>query len=486
MELAPNAEIAGRYRVVRTLGRGGMGIVYEVEHHHTGQHLALKVLISTHGLPQGVGAEAIERFKREARASGKIKSEHVVRITDADAAPELDGAPFLVMELLEGTDLGAITDDKPASRADVVNWLRQAARGLSRAHALGIVHRDLKPENIFLTHRDDGSPLVKVLDFGIAKTLADASVQTQSGQIIGTPMYMAPEQALAGTAPITTKTDLYALGLIAFRLLTGQYFWRDGSLASLVAQILYNPIEPPSKRFPALGAEFDAWFLRACAREPAERFDSAPEQIEALAKALGVAVHESEPGQSGKSRVVVPIEPSALGMAKTFDVSTPVLSVRSAPAGTLDSSASAISAAAPAPRRTGRFVVIGFAIATIVTGTVILVNKSMTGNVSNAANPSASPSGGGAASVAATQSPAPTPSPTASSSVVAVTSAAASAPAPSVLAPIALVRPPTSTGASTKPSASSAPAPSPSPTVAASVPPPKPSAKYDPKNDEQK
>jgi len=478
MLLASDSEVAGRYRVVRAIGRGGMGVVYEVEHRHTGQHLALKVLVQPEGTHADTSTEAVERFKREARASGRIKSENVVRITDADVAPELDGAPFFVMELLEGSDLGSLTDEKPASRAEVVEWLRQAARGLSRAHELGIIHRDLKPENLFLTRRDDGAPLVKILDFGIAKTLADASVQTRSGQIIGTPMYMAPEQALAGTAPITIKTDLYALGLIAFRLLTSQYFWRDGSLAQLVAQILYNPIEPPTKRFPALGPEFDGWFLRACAREPEARFESAPQQVEALAKALGVASQESGADRSGPTRVVVPIEANAIAMAKTFDVSTPQ---PSAPARTLDSSASAISAPTPAPRRTGWLALIAVGTAALLGGGFFLLRNDSRRDRGSAAQAAASPSA--SAPAAST-----TVSTTALAPIVPPTPVATAPSTSTALAPTAVGKAPASTPVSAKASAS---APTAVPSVvasaapSASAPTPKPSASLDPLADQK-
>ncbi|MGH7295440.1 MAG: serine/threonine-protein kinase, partial [Polyangiaceae bacterium] len=144
-DLEAGREIAGRYRVVRFIGRGGMGAVYEVEHLHTGQHLAMKVLTAQHQ------ATTVERFKREARAASRIQSDHVVRVTDADVAPELDGAPFLVMELLDGADLERATAGKPAAKEQVVDWLRQVGRALGKAHEAGIVHRDLKPENLFLT-----------------------------------------------------------------------------------------------------------------------------------------------------------------------------------------------------------------------------------------------------------------------------------------------------------------------------------------------
>jgi serine/threonine protein kinase len=275
--------LGGRYRPERVLGRGGMGIVYVVEHVRTGQKLALK-LLAMHSNPS---PEAIERFKREARTSSKIRSDHVVLVTDADIAPELEGAPFLVMELLEGQNLAQAVGDSPAVPKDVVDWLRQVARGLSKAHELGIVHRDLKPENLFLAQRDDGVPLIKILDFGIAKMVADGVTKTQSGQLMGTPLFMAPEQALGGDEPITLQTDLFALGLIAFRLLTGRSYWRDGRISQLVAQILFEQVAAPSTRGSTLGPDFDKWFVQACHRDPSKRFPGAREMVEALAESLG-------------------------------------------------------------------------------------------------------------------------------------------------------------------------------------------------------
>jgi serine/threonine-protein kinase len=274
-------QIGGRYRPIRIIGKGGMGIVYEVEHLHTGQRFALKVLTPQPGA-------SVDRFKREARAASRIKSDHIVQVTDADVAPELGSAPYLVMELLEGSDLEGVTAKNPASAADVVAWLRQVARALVRAHDAGIIHRDLKPENLFLTTREDGSALVKILDFGVAKIVAEGSTLTQSGGILGTPAYMAPEQTDSHGPPVTHRADLYALGLIAFKLLTGRMYWRSGSLAQLLAQILAEPMPPASERGSSLGPAFDAWFGRACDRDPEKRFGSAVEQVEALAVVFGL------------------------------------------------------------------------------------------------------------------------------------------------------------------------------------------------------
>ncbi|HEU4537752.1 MAG TPA: serine/threonine-protein kinase, partial [Polyangiaceae bacterium] len=275
--------LAGRYRPIKALGVGGMGAVYMVEHAHTGEKLALKVLLTQ----ARASNDALERFKREARALALVRSEHVVRVTDADVAPELDNAPFLVMELLEGTDLERATRHKPQPPEVVIDWLRQIGRGLERAHALGITHRDLKPENLFLSKRDDGSDLIKILDFGIAKVRADgAGGRTQTGQVVGTPKFMSPEQARGETDAVGPAADIWALGLIAFRLLMGTDYWTATAVTLLLAQIIYEPIVPPSARGCGLGSGFDRWFLRSCDRDATARWASVREQVEALAEAL--------------------------------------------------------------------------------------------------------------------------------------------------------------------------------------------------------
>ncbi len=276
--------IASRYLPVRLIAKGGMGAVYEVEHARTGEHLALKVLLSR----LGSSPEALERFKREARAPARIKSEHVVRVTDADVAAELEGAPFLVMELLEGADLEQQAATSPPEPAQVIEWLRQVARTLDKAHGLGIVHRDLKPENLFLAKSENRASIVKILDFGIVKMTEEGAAGTGSGEILGTPKYMSPEQASAN-GRITPAADRFSLGLVAYRLLVGESYYRGGVL-NILAELLHAPLEPPSRRHPrpGLGVAFDAWFLRACNHDPNGRFASASEQIEALSAALGL------------------------------------------------------------------------------------------------------------------------------------------------------------------------------------------------------
>jgi serine/threonine-protein kinase len=282
--------IAGRYRVERQLGQGGMGSVYLVQHVHTDQQLALKLLHAA-----VVSDEvALTRFRREARATAKVDSDHVVKVTDADVAPELGGVPFLVMEWLRGQSLEEIVSRAGTLPPDeVVLYLRQAARALDKAHAVGIVHRDLKPDNLFLTRREDDTPLLKILDFGIAK-LTQSSEDPQrlkatgTGQVFGTPLYMSPEQIKAELDKICPQTDVWALGVIAHRLLLGAEPWSATTITALVAQIAYEPLPVPSKKGSTLGPEFDAWFAKCCGREPGDRFASASQAVSALARALDV------------------------------------------------------------------------------------------------------------------------------------------------------------------------------------------------------
>jgi eukaryotic-like serine/threonine-protein kinase len=276
--------IGGKYRPRSILGSGATGTVYAVEHTFTGDLLALK-LMKSH---LGASPDAIARFKREARAASRIRSQHVVRIFDADIAQELDGAPYLVMDLLEGSDLEQISHGNPVAPENVVGWLRQVAAPLDKAHRIGIVHRDLKPENLFLTRLDDGTAVVKILDFGIARIAAESPGTTQSGQVFGTPLYMAPEQARGDPTQVGPATDLFGLGQIAYTLLTGALYRTGTNLAQLMNEILNEPNQAPSERGFVLGAEFDQWFLRACHPDPAKRFGSAYEQVEALARALGL------------------------------------------------------------------------------------------------------------------------------------------------------------------------------------------------------
>jgi serine/threonine-protein kinase len=265
-----------------------MGVVYEVEHDVTGDRLALKVL---KGDLADIDPVVLERFRNEARVAARVKSDHIVRVIDADIAPELSGAPFMVMDLLEGANLADTAGDEPQPPERVVDWLSQVARALDKAHAVGIIHRDLKPENLFLAQRPVGDPIIKILDFGVAKIRTDQDrSHTVSGTVVGTPLYMAPEQAEGASNRIGPGTDMWSVGLLAFRLLTGRDYWTATNVSLLLVDIIRGPIKPPSARGARLGQAFDAWFLRSCARQPAARWGTVEEQVEALASSLGVDV----------------------------------------------------------------------------------------------------------------------------------------------------------------------------------------------------
>jgi serine/threonine-protein kinase len=290
--LAQNAVFHERYQIVRCIKAGGMGAVYECIHLSTRKRRALKVM-----LPEMVDEPGMrDRFELEARVTAEIESEHIVETFDA-GVDEATRAPFLVMELLRGDDLGGLLSACGAfSAEETVVLLSQAALALDKTHAAGIVHRDLKPQNLFLTARDDGSPRLKILDFGVAKVVAEETLRRKLTAAVGTPVFMSPEQA-TGDGAIGPPTDLYALGQIAYALLTGHVYWMEEqktlSAYAFLTAMIAGVIEPPSlragRRGVALPGAFDAWFARATARSPGDRFPGASTQIAELATALGTA-----------------------------------------------------------------------------------------------------------------------------------------------------------------------------------------------------
>jgi formylglycine-generating enzyme required for sulfatase activity/serine/threonine protein kinase len=285
----PGFVIGREFRIVRPLRAGGMGEVYIAEQLSTGKLRALKVLSA-----QFVNdPSARERFIREARVGSNIDSDHIVEVVTA-GVDEASGCAFLVMELLRGEDLDEIVERLGRiSLADAVEIFSQVGHALERAHAIGVVHRDIKPANVFLAApRRRGAPFTaKLLDFGIAKAVEDTRLT--GSQALGTPLYMAPEQ-MARAATATPAADVWALGLVAFRLLTGFDFWRaaDDSLPALMKEICVEAIPAASERARELTAAgrlppgFDAWFSRCVAREPKDRFPEAGAAARAFAELL--------------------------------------------------------------------------------------------------------------------------------------------------------------------------------------------------------
>jgi tRNA A-37 threonylcarbamoyl transferase component Bud32 len=291
--LAPGSVI-GEFTIVRPLNEGGMGAVYVAMQASTGRQRALKVM------HREIVADPSQhrRFEQEARIGSQIRSEHVIEVIAAGVDPATH-LPYLVMELLEGEDLRHRVDGRGAlPQGEVAAIFEQTCHAMAAAHVAGVVHRDLKPENVFLARSlRAGSEAftVKVLDFGIAKLVAEAGTRLTRGSV-GSPLWMAPEQTTQ--APVTPAADVWALGLMAYELLTGRNFWRaanheGGTSAQLLREIVLDPIPRASERAAEQGVAarlpsgFDAWFSRAVAREPSDRFQDAGLTWRAMQRLFG-------------------------------------------------------------------------------------------------------------------------------------------------------------------------------------------------------
>jgi serine/threonine-protein kinase len=292
LELAVGEVVAGKYRLLQVLRRGGMGSVWVATHLGLDSPVAIKFMTtrsrSVLGAPPSPEeleeeAQMRTRFEREAKAAAQIRATNVVQILDYGIDR---GVPYLVMELLQGEDLGArLARVKRLSFTDTATILAQVARALDRAHASGLVHRDLKPENVFLC-TEGGEEVVKILDFGVAKAIhGDRQVGTPTleGVVVGTPHYMSPEQAV-GNAEIDHRSDLWSLGVIAFKAVTGRKPFEGELLLEMVVKICSSEPMKPSQVAPDLGPEVDRFFERALCRDPAGRFQSARELVTAFAE----------------------------------------------------------------------------------------------------------------------------------------------------------------------------------------------------------
>jgi len=286
--------VTASIRLVRELGSGGMGSVWIADH----EALQTQVVVKFMHASLADDKESLLRFSREAAAAANVKSPHVVQVLDYGLAA--DGAPFIVMELLEGCDLATHRARVGAMRpAEVDLVIAQICKALERAHERGIIHRDIKPQNIFLTTVRPGEIFVKVLDFGIAKTRElqqGAGVTTRSGTVMGSPQYMSPEQ-MVGAKGVDHRTDLWAVGVVAFECLTGRRAFEADTLGGLAVAICSTALPVPSRVNPALTQQVDEWFARACAREAADRFDSANEMADTLHRVLS--------GLTGNRRISV-------------------------------------------------------------------------------------------------------------------------------------------------------------------------------------
>jgi serine/threonine protein kinase len=274
--------LAGKYRIERILGVGGMGVVVAAHHLQLDEKVAIKFL-----LPEALGsAEAVARFEREARAAVKIKSEHVARVSDVGTLE--NGSPYMVMEFLEGGDLSAwLEQNGPLAVELAVEFLLQACEAIAEAHALGIVHRDLKPANLFVIRRADALYSIKVLDFGISKTTGFGSSganmgMTKTNAVMGSPLYMSPEQ-MESSRNVDPRTDIWAIGVIFHELLTGAVPFNGDTLPEVCVKIATQ--SPPSLRVarPDISPSFEAVVLRCLEKDRTKRYANVAELAHALA-----------------------------------------------------------------------------------------------------------------------------------------------------------------------------------------------------------
>ena len=274
----PGDVLQGRWKIERVIGSGGMGTVVAARHLGLGHEAAIKILVSSE-------PEARERFEREARAMATLSSKHTVRVHDVDLDGEL---PFMVMDYLEGSDLAHLAEHGPPSIKEACLWMEQACDALDEAHAKGIVHRDIKPQNLFLAKNGDGTTSIRVLDFGIARRTSgdgtDMASLTQTGAVVGTLAYMAPEQ-IRSSKHVDARADIWSVGACLFRILTGTRPFDGKNEIDVVEGILFREAPLLSTLRRDVPAAVDAVVAKCLRKDPNERFASARDLRMALAAA---------------------------------------------------------------------------------------------------------------------------------------------------------------------------------------------------------
>jgi len=267
-----------RYRLIRILGEGGMGIVWVAEHMLLDKLVAVKLLHSRFAEDE----RPVERFYREAKSAASVGHDGIVEIYDMGQTA--DGTPYFVMELLDGQSLHAVLMRKGCIEVPLaVRITREVLKALAAVHAKGIIHRDLKPENIFVCRRSDGSMTMKILDFGFSKMTHPtlASKITRSGEILGTAHYMSPEQA-CGRDDVDHRADIWSMGVLLYEMLTGELPYTGKIYTAIIAKILTKPFAPPREHVPELPEELEAVILKAMTADPDKRYQTAGELIDAL------------------------------------------------------------------------------------------------------------------------------------------------------------------------------------------------------------
>jgi serine/threonine protein kinase len=287
------ATLAERYQITRKVGQGGMGAVYEATHTLIGKRVAVKVLLEKYAQREAI----VKRLKQEAQLASSVGNEHIIDITDFGSTD--DGRTFVVMEFLDGESLAeCLARETSLPEQRILKVVAQAANALAAAHAKGIVHRDIKPENLFLVKRRD-QDFVKVVDFGISKSLRASSEEeeqprlTQTGMVLGTPLYMSPEQA-RGDDELDHRVDIYALGVIMYEASSGRVPFIGSNYLSVISQVLNETPKPLRELKPDLSEEFEAVVMKAMAKDVKDRYASAQDMLADITALLDDPTHSTE------------------------------------------------------------------------------------------------------------------------------------------------------------------------------------------------
>jgi serine/threonine-protein kinase len=423
MPFPPGTVLAGKYRIERLLGEGGMGWVVVATHLHLEQRVALKFMRESHATEQ---PDAVARFLREARAAARIQSEHVARVTDFGTLE--NGAPYLVMEYLEGQDLESLLESKrPVPLTLAVDYAMQACEGLAEAHAAGIVHRDLKPANLFLAKRSDASVRVKLLDFGISKLASTGGAadvgMTSTQALMGSPLYMSPEQ-LRSSKNVDRRTDIWSMGVILYEMFGGRSPFESDTLPEVCARVMAEPPPLLGSIKPELPPALDGVVMRCLEKEPNRRFPD----VASLAQAL--APFGPPEARATADRIARLGRASALGHDNTVVDPGATGPVQRMPSGRHGVARTDASFGTAGPTRPRRSPVLGLAIGggVVVVAAVVLGIVAVRGKTP--ATPAVVPAPEVSAMVSSTPPPpVPTP-PTASESTSAPAVPAATTPTP--------------------------------------------------------
>lgn len=361
--------VARKYRIDRVLGEGGMGVVVAATDMQLDRRVAIKFL-----LPEAlVSPDMVTRFSREARAAAKIQSEHVARVIDVG---ELEtGAPYMVMEYLEGSDLAERVRSPPSvSPSDAARYVLQACEALAEAHAAGIVHRDLKPANLFLAQQPDRSVSVKVLDFGISKAPVGTGGITSTQAVMGSPHYMSPEQ-LVSAKHVDHRSDVWSLGIVLYEVLAGSPPFTGDTMPEIVAKILQSPLPNLRVLRPDVPRELEHLIARCTAKDPSARFGDVAELARALVAFAPDAARSADRATRILGRSGPPLADdrgSTQGVPPSF-----VSATLGAPSEVRSQAAWGNTRAAGVPRRrTAPYVVAGvLSLAAIVVGIAVVAGR---------------------------------------------------------------------------------------------------------------